>query len=169
MSIKSKVESPESQIEHIEFESEQDFDWIENTSISDVGRINERKSEYGFENLAVWQKSRALARVLYETTSAGAFCKDRALQSQMRRAVISIVSNLAEGAERTSSKEFAHFISLAKGSCAELRAQLIVCYDIGHIVDKEQFSALIHRAEEVSRMLGGLLTSVRGRHGNKTL
>ena len=122
--------------------------------------VFEERSDYGYENLDVWKKSRALARSIYEATGTGPVSKDFALQSQMRRAAVSIVSNISEGAERSSQKEFAQYVSHAKGSCGELRAQIMVSYDVGFL-GAENAKQLVQQAREVSRMLGGLLSSIQ--------
>lgn len=124
--------------------------------------VAETRSEYGFENLKAWQKARALVKSVYEATGKDAFGRDWSLQGQMRRAAVSILSNIAEGAERSSDKEFARFLSMAKGSCAELRAQIVVAHDVAYI-EQSEYSDLRSKAEEVSRLVGGLLVAVRSR------
>jgi four helix bundle protein len=72
---------------------------------------------------------------------------------------VSVLSNIAEGHERSSPAEFHHFLSIAKGSCAELRAQLFVALDVGYL-PRDAFDLLLSRAEELGRIIGGLRTSV---------
>ena len=79
-------------------------------------------SYHSFENLEVWRRSRLLVAGIYRATDG---LKDWALRDQMRRAVVPISSNIAEGAERNANPEFQHFIGIAKGSSAELRTQLL--------------------------------------------
>lgn len=112
-----------------------------------------------FEDLIVWQRARTLTREIYQITRTGHFASDRGLASQIQRAAVSIMSNLAEGFERSNPNEFHHFIVIAKGSCAELRSQLYVALDATYITS-EQFSELTLQAQEVARLLGGLRASV---------
>jgi four helix bundle protein len=78
------------------------------------------------------------------------------LTNQIRRAAISIVSNIAEGFERNGDKEFIQFLTVAKGSCGEIRAQLYVAFDQGY-VDEESFLNIQSKLEETSRMISGLI------------
>lgn len=75
-----------------------------------------------FEDLEVWQRARELTRSIYDVTSEGRWSKDYGLCDQIRRAGVSIMSNVAEGFERTGENEFGRFISMAKGSAGEVRS-----------------------------------------------
>ncbi len=113
-----------------------------------------------FEDLIAWQKARELSREVYRLTQESPLRRDRALVDQMRRSAVSVMSNLAEGFDRQNSlPEFSHFLSIAKGSCAELRSQLYVALDANYL-DDERFGALLAAAEEVSRVTAGLKSSV---------
>ena len=112
-----------------------------------------------FEDLIAWQKARALTRLVYEVTRQGEFARDFGLAGQMQRAAVSIMSNIAEGFERGRRSEFHQFLSIAKASCAEVRSQLYVALDVGHI-DRDTFDRLLAVAEEVSRIVGGLRAAV---------
>jgi four helix bundle protein len=113
-----------------------------------------------FEDLIAWQKARDLTREIYHVSAEGTFARDFGLKDQIQRAAVSIMSNLAEGFERAGRSEFHQFVVIAKGSCAEVRSQLYVALDAGHI-SNEQFSQLNARASEVSRILGGLRAALR--------
>lgn len=115
-----------------------------------------------FEDLIAWQKARELTRQIYFLTKAGALSRDFGLRDQMRRASVSIMSNTAEGFERGSSSEFHQFIVIAKSSCAELRSQLYVALDVGHITEAE-FDTVYTLALEVSKILGGLKAALKKR------
>jgi four helix bundle protein len=115
-----------------------------------------------FEDLMAWQKARALACEIYQATRSGKFAHDFGLAGQIQRAVVSIMSNLAEGYERGSANEFHRFVCIAKASCAEMRSQLYVAHDIGYIDDGE-FSRLLAQAEEVGRIIGGLRSAIERR------
>jgi|ERR687884_1974941 four helix bundle protein len=113
-----------------------------------------------FEDLDSWKTARVLTRLIYQVTSAGEFGRDFALRDQFRRASVSILSNIAEGFERTSNKEFLQFLAIAKGSCGEVRSQLYVALDQQYI-SSEQFRALSDKAIEVSRLVSGLIKYLR--------
>jgi four helix bundle protein len=113
-----------------------------------------------FEDIIAWQKARTLTQSIYEITRSGSFSKDYELKTQIRRAAVSIMSNIAEGYERGGAKEFKQFLSIAKASCAELRSQLYVAADIGYLKD-HQFRNLLSQSEEVGRIIGGLRASVQ--------
>ena len=115
-----------------------------------------------FEDLLVWQKARELTRLIYELTKVKSFSRDFALRDQIRAAAVSVMSNIAEGYERDSDAEFGHFLSIAKGSCGEIRSQLYVAVDQAYVGDAE-FAEVSGRAIEVSRMLKGLTRTVRQR------
>ena len=86
-----------------------------------------------FEDLVAWQKGRKLARNIYAATTAENFGRDYGLKDQIRRAAVSVMSNIAEGFERAGKAEFHQFLVIAKGSCAEVRSQLYVALDAGYI------------------------------------
>ena len=113
-----------------------------------------------FEDLIAWQKARLLARDIYVTTQTGRFAKDFGLSGQIQRAASSVMFNIAEGFDRGSCAEFHQFLSIAKGSCAEVRAQLYLALDVGYLTD-EEFSKLQASAEEVARLVAGLRTAVQ--------
>ncbi|MBA4180298.1 MAG: four helix bundle protein [Anaerolinea sp.] len=116
-----------------------------------------------FEELIAWQKARGLTRSIYVATRVGPFAKDFGLTSQIQRASVSIMANIAEGFERNRAAEFHQFLSVAKGSCAEVRSHLYIALDVGYLSQPE-FDGLLALAEEVSRVVGGLRASVdRGR------
>lgn len=112
-----------------------------------------------FEDLIAWQKARELTAAVYRVTVTGSFAKDFGLRDQIRRASVSIMSNIAEGFERHSSNEFHQFLNIAEASCAEVRSQLYVAADVGHL-DRETFDPLMELASEVGRIIGGLRASV---------
>ncbi|WP_334984843.1 four helix bundle protein [Nostoc sp.] len=112
-----------------------------------------------FEDLIAWQKARILTRDIYQITQQGAFARDFGLSGQIQRVAVSIMSNIAEGFERSYLGEFHQFLSIAKSSCAELRSQLYVALDVGYL-DQVKFNQLLNQAEEVGKIIGGLRISV---------
>lgn len=113
-----------------------------------------------FEDLIAWQKARELTRVIYQMTEDGKFSRDFGLRDQIRRASVSIMSNIAEGFERFGKAEFHQFLVVAKASCAEVRSQLYIAHDIGYIT-QEQFAEVHGLADEVARIVGGLRASIK--------
>lgn len=82
-----------------------------------------------FEDFEVWKAARILANLVYDLTDEPSFRKDFGLRDQLRRAAVSVLSNIAEGFERGIDTEFCHFLSIAKGSAGEVRAQLYLVLD----------------------------------------
>lgn len=113
-----------------------------------------------FEDSKSWQKARELTRGVYAASREGAFARDFGLRDQIRRAAVSVMSNIAEGFERDGDQEFIQFLSIAKGSCGEVRSHLYVALDEGY-VDKRQYGVLMRLAEETSRMLAGFMDYLR--------
>ena len=105
-----------------------------------------------FEKLEVWQTSRTLAKRIYDVSNQGAFARDYGLRDQMRRAAVSVMSNIAEGFESRTSALFVDYLGRAKGSSGELRAQLYVALDAGYL-NQELFDELFALAESCSRQL----------------
>jgi four helix bundle protein len=112
-----------------------------------------------FEDLIVWQKSMSLTEEIYRASREGEFAKDWGLKNQIQRAAVSIPSNIAEGFERYSNKEFRKFLLIAKGSAGELRTHLYLARSIGYLVPMEG-ELLVEKCFEVSRLLGGTIRSV---------
>ncbi len=111
-----------------------------------------------FEDLDGWKLARALTGLIYNASGTGEFSRDFALRDQIRRAAISIVSNIAEGFERDGDKEFLQFLSMAKGSCGEVRAQLYLALDRAYI-SQEQFTNLCSKAVEPVGLSRDLFTT----------
>jgi four helix bundle protein len=106
--------------------------------------------------------ARALTTEIYKVTEHGSFARDYGLKDQIRRASVSVMSNIAEGFERGRASEFHQFLVIAKASCAEVRPQLYVGLDVGYLT-KEQFDGLMNKAVELGRVIGGLRASVEHR------
>lgn len=90
-----------------------------------------------FEELAIFQKARELSKKIYPVTQRGEFKYDSRFVQQIRAAAGSIMDNIAEGFERTGNKEFLNFLYIAKGSCGEVRSQLIRANDVGYLTPEE--------------------------------
>jgi four helix bundle protein len=118
-----------------------------------------------FEDLIAWQKARVLTKAVYQASSNGPFAKDFGLTNQIRRAAVSIMSNIAEGFERGNAGDYGRFLAIAKASCGEVRSQLYVAYDVGYL-EKSIFEQLYTQTVEVSRIIGGLIAAVTDKRNN---
>src|SRR4030066_1647951 len=105
-----------------------------------------------FEDLEVWKSSRELTRKIYKVTGDGSFSKDFGLRDQIRRAAVSVMSNIAEGFERGGNQEFIQFLYIAKGSCGEVRSQLYVALDQGYI-GRKLFDQIFNSLKRLSGMI----------------
>jgi four helix bundle protein len=112
-----------------------------------------------FEDLTVWQKAEELALGIYRVTSGGSFVRDFGLRDQIRRAAVSVMSNVAEGFERYSRTEFRQFLSIARGSVAEVRSQLHLARRLGYLTEPD-FHELLELAVEISRLIAALRASL---------
>ena len=106
-----------------------------------------------FEDIEAWQEARRLVQAIYALTGDGQFVKDFGLRDQIRRASVSIMSNIAEGFERGSDKNFARFLFMAKGSAGEVRSQLYIAADHGYS-EQARVTELIEVAQALSRRTG---------------
>lgn len=113
-----------------------------------------------FEDLVSWQKGRELTRAVYRLSKNGHFGRDFALRDQIRRACISITSNIAEGFERGGDKEFLQFLAQAKGSSGEVRSQLYVALDEAYI-SEQQFEETKQLAIGTSRAIAGMISYLK--------
>ena len=113
-----------------------------------------------FEDIEAWQKARTLSNEVYRISNDGSFSRDFGLRDQMRRASVSIMSNIAEGFERSGTGELIQFLSIAKGSAGEVKSQLYVARDQAYI-DQETFDKLFNSACEISKMINGLMNYIR--------
>ncbi|SNY95135.1 four helix bundle protein [Flagellimonas pacifica] len=112
--------------------------------------------EKGFEQIISWKKSRELNKEVYVLTERALFSKDFALRDQMRRASISISSNIAEGYGRKTKKEFIYFLNVAQASCYEVKSQLYLALDINYL-DKVEFEKVYGICDEISKTIYGLI------------
>jgi len=109
--------------------------------------------------LDVWNRSISFVTRIYKMTTHFPAEEKFGLVSQMRRAAVSIPSNIAEGAARGSRKDFANFLRFSQGSVAELETQILICCNL-EFVYKEQADSLLAELEEISRMIVGLQRSL---------
>ncbi len=109
-----------------------------------------------FEDLKVWKIARELTREVYELTGQGRFSRDYGLRDQIRRASVSVMSNISEGFESQTQALFITYLGRAKASAGEVRSQLYVALDLDYI-SREQYRATIQITEECSRQLFGFI------------
>ena len=113
-----------------------------------------------FEDLEIWKDARALTREIYQLTREPRFSKDFALRDQIRRATVSIMSNIAEGFERGGNQEFIQFLYIAKASCGEVRSQLYVAVDQSYVTQKD-CEELTKSFRRLSIMISNLIDYLR--------
>lgn len=111
------------------------------------------KQHHNFKELKIWQKAKQLVLLTYRQTANLPEEEKFGLVQQMRRAAVSIPSNIAEGAGRRSSKDFSRFIDIATGSLFELETQYIICYDLDFFVEDSELTNLF---SELKRMIYAL-------------
>jgi four helix bundle protein len=119
-----------------------------------------------FEDLVAWQKARALTSAIYALSRTAGLSRDAGLSSQMQRAAVSIMANIAEGFERKGQGEFYRYLVIAKSSCAEVGSHSYVALD-AHYVSADEFSALKQHVDEVGRLIGGLAKAVAQRRASQ--
>ncbi len=113
-----------------------------------------------FEDMEAWRQARVLCQEIYRISGKGSFVKDFGLRDQIRRASVSIMSNIAEGFERSGTGEFIQFLAIAKGSAGEMRSQLYIALDQGYL-DQEEFARLSSLASDTGKMIAGLMLYLR--------
>lgn len=110
-----------------------------------------------FEDMEIWKRSARLSAELYKAFTS---CNDFGFRDQITRAGLSIPSNIAEGSERGSKKDFIRFLQFAKGSCGELRTQVYIGMEIGYI-SQEQGNEWLKETRKLSAMLVGFINSIQ--------
>lgn len=127
------------------------------------------KAAEAFEELHIYQRARELTNAVYAKTREGLFARDYGLADQIRRAAVSIMSNIAEGFERGSTTEFIQFLYIAKGSCGEVRAQLQIARDQQYI-SAENYNLFHDLCRRLSGMISNFIAHLQSSnyHGEKT-
>ena len=113
-----------------------------------------------FEELHIYQKARELVNGVYTVTRRAEFSRDYGLVNQIRKAAVSIMSNIAEGFERGAKTEFVQFLFIAKGSCGEVRAQLQIASDQGY-VDTQEYERLVDTARRTGAMISNFIARLQ--------
>ena len=113
-----------------------------------------------FEDIEAWRKARSLSKEIFDLTNVGTFSKDFGLRDQINRASGSIMDNIAEGFERSGTKEFIQFLAIAKGSAGEVLSQLYRALDRNHLTN-EQYNILAENTKQISKMINGFMIYLR--------
>lgn len=113
-----------------------------------------------FQELVVWQKSMLLARQVYLLANELPPTETYALSAQLKRATVSVPSNIAEGHGRSSKNEYSHFLSIARGSLYEVETQLILAQQVGYF-SAEKIQPLLDLCDEIKRMLSKMITTIQ--------
>ena len=114
----------------------------------------------GYRDLIAWQKAMGLVRSVYEVTEEWPAREQFGLTNQVRRAAVSIPSNIAEGKGRTGTREYAHHLSIAHGSLCELETHLLIAHDLAYLASSE-IERLMNQAAEVGRLIRALIVKLR--------
>ena len=115
-----------------------------------------------FEDIKAWVKARELVKEIYRISGNDKFAKDWSLKDQIRRAAVSIMSNISEGYSRQTDKEFIQFLYIAKGSVSEVQSQLYIALDLSYL-SEEEFDKLYEKSEEIAKLIGGFIKYLKGR------
>ncbi len=113
-----------------------------------------------FEEIQAWQEARMLARQVYQLTTTAEFSRDVGLKDQIRRAAVSVTSNIAEGFERGTDNELARYLEIAKGAAGEVGSLAYVALNCGYI-DEDAFRQLVNRGTRIGKLIGGLQRYLR--------
>ncbi len=120
-----------------------------------------------FEDIEAWRDARALVKGIYEVTAEGLFRRDFGLRDQIRRSAISTMSNIAEGFERGSDKDFVRFLYMAKASVGEVRSQLYVATDLAYL-EEQRANEIIDLVQVASGRISGFIRYLKSSDRGKT-
>ena len=126
-------------------------------TITNMGDVKKARN---FRNYKVWQNAVSFATKVYKVTAEMPWFEKKGLCDQLQRAVVSISSNIAEGAAKPSDIEFAHFLDMSLGSAFEVETQLLISNNVGYIND-EIYNSLQEELSFIERQINGLITTIR--------
>ncbi len=115
-----------------------------------------------FKDLLVWREARKLTKEIYQVTAYFPEIERFGLTNQLRRAAVSVISNIAEGQARATTKDFLHFLTIAKGSLAEVECQIIISHDLGYI-SNDQLAKIDNTRLSTLRLLILLIKSLNNK------
>jgi len=119
-----------------------------------------------FEDLGIWKLSLKITKTIYDITASPKFSKDFGLRDQIRRAIISVSSNIVEGFEKNNNNEFIRFLKIAKGSIGEVKNQLYIAFAVSYIISKE-FESIKDNLENLAKQIGGFIVYLEKKRKNK--
>lgn len=119
-----------------------------------------------FEELEIWKLSLKITRDIYDLTAKKEFSRDFGLRDQIRRAIVSVSSNIVEGFEKNNNNEFIRFLKIAKGSVGEVRNQLYIALTVGYI-SKEEFEKSNKDLENIAGQVGGFIVYLQNKRVNR--
>lgn len=119
-----------------------------------------------FEDLGIWKLALKITKDIYDITSKREFSKDFGLRDQIRRAIISVSSNIVEGFEKNNNNEFIRFLKMSKGSVGEVRNQLHIALAINYIM-QEEFDRIYEETETLSKQIGGFISYLEAKRKDK--
>jgi len=119
-----------------------------------------------FEELEIWKLSLKITKEIYDITAKKDFARDFGLKEQIRRAIVSVSSNIVEGFEKNNNNEFIRFLKIAKGSAGEVRNQLCIALAIGYIT-KEEFEKINKELEDLAGQIGGFIVYLEKKRRNR--
>ncbi|MBU4480673.1 four helix bundle protein [Patescibacteria group bacterium] len=119
-----------------------------------------------FEELNIWKQALSITKLIYDFTSKKEFSRDFGLRDQIRRAVVSISSNIVEGFEKNNNNEFIRFLKIAKGSAGECRNQLHIALAVNHITSQE-FAKANNDLESLAKQIGAFISYLETKRKNK--
>ncbi len=121
-----------------------------------------------FEEIEAWKTARQLTALIYKMTEQGAFARDFGLKDQIRRAAVSVMSNIAEGFESRTNAQFINYLGHAKGSSGEVRSQLYIAHDLKY-VSQGQFDGAFEMADKASRQIRRFIEYLEKNSGNRSI
>jgi four helix bundle protein len=119
-----------------------------------------------FEDLPVWQLALKVTKEIYELTNKKELSKDFSLRDQIRRAIISVSSNIVEGFEKNNNNEFIRFLKIAKGSVGEVRNQLYIALAVNYI-NEQEFDKINKELEDLANQIGGFIVYLEDKRKSK--
>ncbi len=119
-----------------------------------------------FEDLEIWKLSLKITKDIYAITGKDEFSKDYGLRDQVRRAVVSISSNVVEGFEKSNNNEFIRFLRIAKGSVGETKNQIMIASMVGYL-SKEKFGEIVSNLDNLAAQIGGFIKYLEAKRKNK--
>ena len=131
---------------------------IKESLVASHWSLENKENKRGFENLEVWRRSITLAREIYFLTNKFPNAELYGMTSQLRRASVSVASNIAEGCARNNAREFYQFLGVASGSLAEVKTQLVICKEVGLLDNLQDISDQI---EIIAKMLSALKNKLK--------